>query len=308
MKTATAAHRELWKKLATEKKLAKHAGPLFGYAAPCFLVERLTRGAGGVGASRLGGAPDLPATLAWPTRGATHLTFVAQIDLSALTPDWVPDLPRSGWLYFFVGRDEPAWDVAHEVLYFDGPREALSPASAPSGTHALEEGSPNDFVAHQIRFAPSFVVDPAAEEALDLEEFALELLTATATQIGGLPVAWDEDARQDAYLLRSGLAPLLHRLHCEPDELAQEAKEAWAAANDVLAEELERATELLRAYRADERAHEARMKQWRVLFLLASHHEVGMCWWDAGLLQFLVHHDDLDGRRFDRTYCCVSSS
>lgn len=308
MQTPSAAHREAWKRLTDEKELTDDADRLFPYAAPCFLVERLTRGGGEVGASRLGGVPDLPATLAWPTRGETRLTFVAQIDLSALTPEWVADLPRSGWLYFFVGRDAPAWDVVHEVLYFDGPRQALSPAEPPAGARAIEDGSPTDFIAHQVRFAPSFVVDAGAEEELELEEFTLEFLTAESTQIGGLPVSWDEDSRQDAYLLRTGFAPLLHRLHYEPDELETEAKKAWADADDEAAEALERATELLRAYRADETIHEARMKEWRVLFLLASHREVEMCWWDAGLLQFLVHQDDLRARSFERTYCCVSSS
>lgn len=304
----SALHREIWTRMADEAGLADDAERLFPHAEPCFVVGSQTPGMGPVGASRLGGVPDLPSTLGWPTRDDRHLTFVAQIDLGALTPEWVDGLPRSGWLCFFVGRDAPAWDVTHQVLYFDGPRDALSAAAVPPGTHAIEDGSPRDFVAHQLTFRPSFVFEPELEGTLGLEEFALEFLTASHTQIAGLPVAWDADSRENAYLSRSGLASLMHRTHLSPEDLAKTARDAWAAGDDPPAEEIERAVDLLRAYRADEAAHLGRMARWRVLFLLGSAREVGMCWWDAGLLQFLVHDAELRLRRFDGTYCCVSSS
>ncbi|MCC7539503.1 MAG: DUF1963 domain-containing protein [Deltaproteobacteria bacterium] len=304
----SALHREIWTRMADEEGLADDAERLLPHAQPCFVVGSQTPGMGPIGASRLGGVPDLPSALAWPTQGDRHLTFVAQIDLGALTPEWVDGLPSSGWLYFFVGRDAPAWDVTHRVLYFDGPRDALSATTVPSGTRAIDDGSPRDFVAHQLTFRPSFVFDRAIETALGLEEFALEFLTASHTQIAGLPVAWDTDPRQDAYLSKSGLASLRHRMHLAPEDLAKAARDAWAAGDDERAEEIDLATELLRAYRADEAMHLDRMARWRVLFLLGSAREVGMCWWDAGLLQFLVHDDDMRQRRFDGTYCCVSSS
>ncbi len=308
MKTPTAAHREIWERVAHDAGLSAEAERLLAYAEPCFLVESLTRGTGSVGASRLGGVPDLPSTLAWPTREDTHLTFLAQLDLSALRSSWIDGLPSSGWLYFFLGVDQPATNVTHEVLYFDGPREELSPTAPPAGTRAIEGFSPRELAACELRLRPSFVVDGAAEEALELEDFALEFLEATQTQLGGLPVAWDDDPRQDVHLLRSGLASLLYRTHLEPHHLEKQAQDAWADADEERAEALERATEDLRAFRAEEPRHRAEMKRWRVLFLLASEREVGMCWWDAGLLQFLVHEDDLRERLFVHTYCCVSSS
>jgi uncharacterized protein YwqG len=308
MDTPTEAHREVWERVARDAGLAREAARLFPYAEPCFVVGSLARGAGPLGASRLGGAPDLPATLAWPTREGTHLTFLAQLDLSALTPGWVAGLPSSGWLYFFLGVDQPASDVTHAVLYFDGPREALSPAAPPSGTRAIDRFSPRDLPACALRLEPSLVVDGAAEEALELEEFALEFLEASQTALGGLPVSWGHDPRQDAYVLRTGFASLLHRTHLEPQDLEKQTREAWTAADDERAEELERATEQLRVFRAEEPVHRAEMKRWRVLFVLGSEREAGMCWWDAGALQFLVRADDLSERRFDRTYCCVTSS
>jgi hypothetical protein len=64
-------------------------------AQPCIRLE-----AGGDGASRLGGVPDM--TAAWPRYQGRPLCCVAQLDLVALRaaggPDW---LPSNGRLIFF---------------------------------------------------------------------------------------------------------------------------------------------------------------------------------------------------------------
>src|SRR4051794_5221415 len=62
---------------------------------------------GPVGAPRLGGEPDLPPDVAWPTRGGKRLPFIAQLDCSTL-PRWAGSpLPASGWLYAFAGGEFP---------------------------------------------------------------------------------------------------------------------------------------------------------------------------------------------------------
>lgn len=59
----------------------------------------------GIGWSRLGGLPDLPADVAWPRWQGRHLTFVAQLDLGdpALAGDVLPD---DGVLLFFCATDD----------------------------------------------------------------------------------------------------------------------------------------------------------------------------------------------------------
>lgn len=66
-----------------------------------------------VGSSKLGGTPDLPNTLTWPTNADGNLiAFLGQIDLASLPPSGQP-LPRVGMLYVFsdqVGGDgNPHW-------------------------------------------------------------------------------------------------------------------------------------------------------------------------------------------------------
>jgi len=57
-----------------------------------------------VGASKIGGRPDLPAGFSWPGTQS----FVLQLDLSKLPPEVIDlDLPREGLLLFFADAQEP---------------------------------------------------------------------------------------------------------------------------------------------------------------------------------------------------------
>ena len=85
-----------------------------------------------LGASKLGGLPDLPAGTPWPGLGGVPLAFVAQVHLDDLRGYPVAQtLPRAGWLHFFYDArqqafgDKPADRGAWQVLY--------APGSAPNG-------------------------------------------------------------------------------------------------------------------------------------------------------------------------------
>jgi uncharacterized protein YwqG len=57
--------------------------------------------------NRLGGKPNLPKELAWPTWRKEPLAFVAQLDLATLPEVPGLPLPRTGSLsFFFEGRRE----------------------------------------------------------------------------------------------------------------------------------------------------------------------------------------------------------
>lgn len=63
-----------------------------------------------IGVSKIGGSPDLPEEMAWPTRNGTPLPFYAQIRCADLVSYDLPGiLPHTGWLYFFydVLSDNP---------------------------------------------------------------------------------------------------------------------------------------------------------------------------------------------------------
>jgi hypothetical protein len=80
-----------------------------------------------VGASLVGGAPDLPPQWSWPVRDSRRAGFFLQIALADVprTP-WNP-LPAHGMLYLFCFTDCAAfWDApGWDLLHWDGPLDAL---------------------------------------------------------------------------------------------------------------------------------------------------------------------------------------
>jgi hypothetical protein len=60
-----------------------------------------------IGASKLGGWPDLPPGFSWPFVKNEPLAFVAQVNLSELPAPSL--LPRDGVLSFFYDRGQTAW-------------------------------------------------------------------------------------------------------------------------------------------------------------------------------------------------------
>jgi hypothetical protein len=86
-----------------------------------------------VGASRLGGVPDLARKTKWPRGRRGSMLFAAQIDLAQLAPfDTRGVLPSSGLLSFFIaGYDEG------RVIHTEGPVE---PAEWPDDVDFAVEG------------------------------------------------------------------------------------------------------------------------------------------------------------------------
>src|SRR5262245_4251557 len=64
-----------------------------------------------IGASKLGGSPDLPTGFQWKyTHNNKPLTFIAQFKLSEIAPyDVEHILPPRGRLYYFYEADEQPW-------------------------------------------------------------------------------------------------------------------------------------------------------------------------------------------------------
>lgn len=116
-----------------------------------------------VGSTRLGGAPDLPPTLAWPEVDGVPLVFVAQLDLAELASfDAAAELPREGLLSFFYAPIPPATNVLEHpvaVLHLLD-RDALERRPAPEPRDRLRP--------HAITFEEEQLL-PALESAYHYE-------------------------------------------------------------------------------------------------------------------------------------------
>jgi uncharacterized protein YwqG len=101
-----------------------------------------------VGASKLGGLPDLPLSLAWPTWKGVPMVFLAQIQLQEVALyDLEHRLPSHGFLFFFCqsqglaqAPDTKIWEYidpyehdSWRVLFFAGNATELRPTNAPPG-------------------------------------------------------------------------------------------------------------------------------------------------------------------------------
>lgn len=92
--------------------------------------ERLKRTELPLGASRIGGTPDLPKQIPWPTnRLGQKLHFALQLDCGILPI--VPNcpLPRSGWIYVFVENSDREFPLPCSVLHYDCSAQDLCRAS-----------------------------------------------------------------------------------------------------------------------------------------------------------------------------------
>jgi len=90
-----------------------------------------------VGASKLGGVPDLPADLEWPAWGGRPLDFLAQIDLAELEIE--TGLPKQGLLLFFADTLNcaglsPSDREGFRVLWTE---DDVEPRALPGGQRAL---------------------------------------------------------------------------------------------------------------------------------------------------------------------------
>lgn len=88
-----------------------------------------------LGASRMGGRPDMPVDLPWPKRLGRPLEFLAQINFrDAASVARLPGMPEAGWLAVFYdcfrmdyGGEDDFW----QVLFFDTPASSLERLDPP---------------------------------------------------------------------------------------------------------------------------------------------------------------------------------
>ena len=97
-----------------------------------------------IGASKLGGVPDLPPGAAWPVLKGQPQSFIAQIRLEdARQYDTAKVLPQSGMLWFFYDAQQQTFGAdpgdrgGWQVLFMDGDLGKLQRAPVPPALPAL---------------------------------------------------------------------------------------------------------------------------------------------------------------------------
>ncbi|WP_413362976.1 YwqG family protein [Lysinibacillus sp. 3P01SB] len=248
-----------------------------------------------IGSSRIGGDPDLPASVEWPVdSGGTPMTFLAQLRLSELThQDEEALLPVKGILYFFVGVDEPAYGIEHKVIYL--PEDKLQEAKrlrSPEVTALEGEFTGYRVSARSTMEPPNYgyvdyeMVEDDEHDYEQYEKLCFELNDGNSNDLAvmfGYPSTQHGDCEYEAALhLLTG-----KQYNYSTDSALEQITDHFKGDSDRAKQEVEDTL---------------------LLLALDSDQEVGFCWWDAGELQFYIRKEDLLAGNFANTYCSLYSS
>jgi len=248
-----------------------------------------------VGASKLGGCPDLPPILAWPTWKTGPLSFVAQINLSDVPPNNL--LPNNGVLSFFYDMEQSAWgfDPNHRegfrTLYFSDAsalvRLSEPPRPVPGGVlrrlQALVSREPartSAFRSSRLSF-DSFLSLPESASA-SVADLLLEL----------------EDEEIYSSFLETYIGPdPQHQLLGLPQPVQGEMElECQLVTNGLYTGDptgfKDPRRKMLEPGAAD----------WRLLLQVDSDDNPGMMWGDLGMLYFWIRRQDLATCGFDKVW------
>lgn len=250
-----------------------------------------------IGNSRVGGYPDLPQAMEWPTDASGKLmTPLVQLNLADIAPasrqGW---LPETGMLYFFCGMDECAANIEHRIIFVEYPEQLAF--RHPGTATILEDIYDTSF--HPYKAAAVSAVElpnmPYVDyEVIDFEEgstdryfgLAAEMQGDRKTNWGtmfGYPAGQHHDAELEAALF------ILADKTAEYD-----SEKAMKHLVDMLGKSRERA--------------EAEIEDMIMLLEIDSNERVGFQWQNAGVIHFFIRKEDLLARNFSRTYCSLYSS
>lgn len=236
-----------------------------------------------LGASRVGGMPDLAPDQEWPHWSNGPQSFIAQIELADLAGYPVAAvLPNAGWLSFFYNSAQDTWGFdpkdrgSFRVLY------------TPPGTvrrRDLPPGIPSHGVFDLC----------AAHLSADVSLPAYDAPAFAAAGLASIPEASMEELQErlDEVLRSSGRSMLFGH----PDQVQSEMQTECAMVTGGLY------CGDQSGYR-DPRAAGLRgaAPEWRLLLQVASEEDASMMWGDLGCLYYWMRQQDLAARSFENAW------
>ncbi len=281
-------------KLIDKHKLSKHTDFILKHSKPAIYLSREyvpNEDDISVGASKIGGNPDLPADFNWQHFEGVPLTFLAQIKLEDVKPLDIDDvLPDSGWLYFFyeLGNQPyggPDQKNGWQVIYIES-TVALNRTAHPTANTEF----------YPIKALPAFKLSVSEVWTAPSEEYAFK-------QIGSNKPHWDDpDANHYIDLLaeiEDSTSESFHYLLGNPMQIQGDINiEASFGANslELGSDNYETAMTNLK----DD------ITQWRLLFQMDSDYQedanFDLMFGDVGRVYFMIRESDLKARRFNQVW------
>lgn len=252
---------------------------------------------GTVGQSRLGATPDLPPSLAWPSRsmpggGIRHLDYLLQINLAELPEEAAGQLPDSGMVWLFEEWNTP--DDRDQFVVYTGD-EPLFPTDPPGDS----QNYVGHVTPHRLEFRAGHDLPTWASDADD--EFRVQM---------GRALYPDELDLNDDLLDEIDTLVREQRRKLADGAFARLFGYASGIGHSV--------HEDAAAHRIDPAAfydwpkrHEMDLSdsvRWRNLLTVESKLEIGLVIGDAGYTVVLIHEDDLAAGDFSQVYISNESS
>lgn len=239
-----------------------------------------------LGALKLGGHPDLPEEISWPTFKGLPQSFIAQIRLADVQQfDSAKLLPPRGTLWFFYDAtqqtfgEQPTDRAGWRIFFNADPQPRLHRQPTPVGLPAASLFS-------------ACSITPKSELTLALQP-ELELPN----------LDWSDDEQQAYEDVLEALHPPAeralphHRLLGYPDTIQDDMREqCQLVSNGVTSEDDPRAAKLL-----------AGVSDWQLLLQIDSDAAAKMRWADNGMLYYWLKQADLQARRFDSGWLVLQS-
>jgi uncharacterized protein YwqG len=230
-----------------------------------------------VGASKLGGLPDLPPKIAWPRWKTGYLTFVAKVNLAELPAS--DSLPTVGMLSFFYDREQSAWGFApnhkegFRLWYFPEPSQLIRTVEPESFM----------FPCAQLSF----------ERFLSLPDTSAESLTDLLLDIEGDGLYYDCVEKCAGPEPQHRILGLPHVIQGDMP-LERQLVTNGAYAGNAGGYKDPRRKEL-----------EPGSADWTLLLQIDSDDNAKMMWGDAGVLYVWIRRQDLASRNFDKAWAIL---
>jgi len=249
-------------------------------------TQKVDESAIAVGATKIGGLPDLPAGTAWPAWKGAAQAFAAQINLAELsTLDPIRSLPATGYLFFFydsaqdIYGSNPSDKGGWQAIFFGGETSQLSRVPAPP---SLPSGARYQACA----------VEMSVEATLPHEPQILlpRLRWSDAEKLGYSNFLASYPSKGDRGLPH-------HRLLGQPDQLQDDMHLAVQLASHGMSINTESPpADVVKG-----------ALNWRLLFQIDTDPQAGMNWANNGMVYYWIERDALKARQFDRVWAVLQS-
>jgi uncharacterized protein YwqG len=239
-----------------------------------------------VGSSKLGGKPDLPASISWPVWKDNPMSFIAQIRLEdiAIYPP-ASRMPKNGMLSFFYDSlqetygDNPDDRGGWQVFFMGGDSRNWQPAPFPP---SLPDAA--RFSACSLTFTPELTLPTSPSQILGKIDWSSDEIKRYEDFLANFPTPVDHTT-------------VHHRMFGHPNQLQDDMQlQSALFANGIPDIDDPRA-----AAQAAQKAH------WNLLLQVDSDDNAKMKWATAGMIYYWIEDLALQQGQYDRTWLVLQA-